>query len=404
MRSATINSAITVSLLALAGCTFSKADDDEQQQQQQQPSSDQADTNGADEMASRDPADGTAAQVDIPDSEDRPVMQVQVVLERLGFGSGVIDGKEGKSFANALKGFQESRDLAITGELDEATQEALARWDTIPATRVVTIPQSWGEIEFAAVPDGAAEQAKVQRLGYETMAEKLAERFHTTPQVLAQLNPGGRPAQAADRATPSDRASPSPSPTPSASSTQSSSVPAFSPGQQLRVPNVGADRIAAAQVDNKDWLETLRSLGVGTDQPEAARILVDESEGWLKAYDKDDGLVAMYTVTTGSRNDPLPVGNWEVLGVAYNPPFAYDPELFWDVADSEEKQQLPPGPNGPVGVVWIDLSKEHYGIHGTPAPETIGQAQSHGCVRLTNWEAARLAQMVGPGTKVVFRK
>jgi len=320
-------------------------------------------------------------------------MQAQVVLERLGFGPGVIDGREGLSFANALEGFQESRDLPVSGELDAATREALSRWNNIPATRVVTIPASWGEIRFAPVPEDMAAQAQMTRIGYESMAEKLAERFHTTPEVLAQLNPGGRPASA--QGTPS----------PSASTGQDpAALPQFTPGQQLRVPNVGADAIDAAAVDNKDWLETLRSLGVGTTQPDAARILVDESEGWLKAYDADDRLVAMFTVTTGSRHDPLPIGDWEVKGVAYNPPFSFDPTLFWDVPDSAEKQQLPPGPNGPVGVVWIDLSKEHYGIHGTPAPEAIGRTQSHGCVRLTNWDAARLAEMVSGSTGVVFRK
>ncbi|MCZ8369675.1 MAG: L,D-transpeptidase [Porphyrobacter sp.] len=148
----------------------------------------------------------------------------------------------------------------------------------------------------------------------------------------------------------------------------------------------------------------MRSLGVGNAQPEVMRILVDESEGWLKAYDGKDRLVAMFTVTTGSQHDPLPIGNWSVKGVAYNPPFTFDPELFWDVPDSENKQRLPPGPNNPVGVVWIDLDKEHYGIHGTPAPEAIGRSKSHGCVRLTNWDAARLALMVSPGTRVEFRK
>ena len=130
--------------------------------------------------------------------------------------------------------------------------------------------------------------------------------------------------------------------------------------------------------------------------------MVDKSGGWLKAYDEADKLVAAFTVSTGSEHDPLPLGEWGVTGKAYNPPFAYDPELFWDVPDSEEDQQLPPGPNGPVGVVWIDLTKEHYGIHGTPAPESVGRAQSHGCVRLTNWDAARLAQMVSGSTKVEF--
>lgn len=389
MRSSLLYATAALSILAGA-CTFQSADDDADAQPEVATA---ADSNGADSMASNDPPTGSNAGGDPAqaDAEQRPMMQAQVVLERLGFGPGVIDGEAGQSTANALKGFQESRGLRVTGELDEATRQALARWDNIAATRVVTIPDDWGQVGFAPVPDGAEAQAGMARLGYENMAEKLAERFHTTPEVIARLNPGGQPARAGNAASSTS--------SPSSSQTQ----PTYSPGQQIRVPNVGADRIDAATVDNKDWLDTLRSLGVGTDQPEVARIVVDESEGWLKAYDAADKLVAMFTVTTGSSNDPLPLGEWEVNGVAYNPPFAYDPELFWDVPDSEESQQLPPGPNGPVGVVWIDLTKEHYGIHGTPAPETIGTAQSHGCVRLTNWDAARLAMMVSGSTKVIFQ-
>ena len=171
----------------------------------------------------------------------------------------------------------------------------------------------------------------------------------------------------------------------------------------MRVPNAGADLGRADAGLGEEWLGTLVSLGVAADQPGAARVVVDKSEGWLKAYDAGDNLVAMFTVTTGSSHDPLPLGEWGINGVARNPPFAFDPELVWDVADHEEKQQLPPGPNGPVGVVWIDLTREHYGIHGTPDPETIGRAQSHGCVRLTNWDAARLAGMVDGSTRVIFQ-
>ena len=345
------------------------------------------DQNGADSMATNDSA---AAGETIADPEQRPVMQAQVVLERLGFAPGVIDGKQGASLANAIKGFQEARSLPVTGEFDEATRTALGEWNTIAATRVVTIPQDWGQLAFAALPESAADQAKLESLGYETLIEKLAERFHTTPEVLAQLNPGGRPAGAGGAAA-----------TPPTATT---GEPAFAPGQQIRVPNVGADRIDGSAVDNKDWLETLRSLGVGTDQPSAARLVVDESEGWLKAYDEDDKLVAMFTVTTGSQHDPLPIGNWGIKGKAYNPPYAYDPALLRNAPASNGKHQLPPGPNGPVGVVWIDLTKDHYGIHGTPSPETIGRAESNGCVRLTNWDAARLAQMVSGSTKVEFRK
>ncbi len=392
MRSSLPLAGLVLSLLALPGCNSDPAADNAKAP----PRAEATDDNGADAMASRDPAPGTAATVTTADPQPRPVMQAQVVLERLGFGPGVVDGKLGISFTNALKGFQESRDLAVTGELDPATRGALVQWDNVPATRLVTIPKSWGKVAFTAIPEGAAAQAKLTQMGYETMAEKLAERFHTTPEVLAQLNLGGLPAGAAGGEAPS---SPPAQATPGAAR-----VPQLLPGQQLRVPNVGADRIDAAMVENREWLQTLRSLGVGTGQPDVARILVDETEGWLKAYDAKGRLAAMFTVTTGSQNDPLPIGDWAVKGVAYNPPFAFDPKLFWDVPDSAEPQRLPPGPNSPVGVVWIDLTKEHYGIHGTPSPDTIGRAQSHGCVRLTNWDAARLAQMVSGSTKVVFRR
>ena len=382
-------------LLLLSACGLNGTDGDTDKDETAA-SSDRA---GADSMASNDPAPGKQADVDVPDAEPRPMMQAQVVLERLGFGPGVIDGQSGLSTTNALTAFQEANGLQVTGELDEASRQALSRWGNIQATRVVTIPQEWGSVRYQPIPDDPAAQAKMEQLGYESLDEALAERFHTTVEVLRQLNPGGQPAGAAGTRT----ASPAPvSPTPSGSAS-ATPAPMFRAGQQVRVPNIGADQIDPASVDNPDWLRTLASLGVGTRQPEVARIVVDKSGGWLKAYDESDKLVAAFTVSSGSEHDPLPLGDWGVKGVAYNPRFSYDPELFWDVPDSEEEQDLPPGPNGSVGVVWIDLTKEHYGIHGTPAPETIGRAQSHGCVRLTNWDAARLAQMVSGSTKVLFQ-
>ncbi len=355
--------------------------------------------------------DGTSTRgTEITDPEDRPIMQAQVVLDRQGFGPGVIDGRMGPSTRNALEGFQEANDLEITGELNEETEQALSEWSRIPATRVVTIPERWRDLEYSTVPDDPAEQAKMDRLGYESLDEKIAERFHTTAEVLRQLNPDGRPAgaqgpKADSPATPRASASSTPAPTASgsASSTASAQASFFSAGRQIRVPNIGADRIEPGAIQDRGWQQTLASLGVGTEQPDVARVVVDESEGWLKGYDADDKLVVMFTVTTGSRNDPLPVGEWGITGVGRNPPFSYQPTLFWDVPDEQEEQQLPPGPNGPIGVVWIDLTKEHYGIHGTNAPETIGSVESHGCVRLTNWDAARLAGMVSTDTVVIFQ-
>ena len=114
-------------------------------------------------------------------------------------------------------------------------------------------------------------------------------------------------------------------------------------------------------------------------------------------------MVFFAPVTSGSEHDPLPIGDWQVKGVARDPSYSYNPDLFWDADATDAKATLPPGPNGPVGVVWIDLDKPHYGLHGTPEPRSIGHSASHGCVRLTNWDATTLAGLVKPGTPVHFR-
>ncbi len=339
----------------------------------------------ADSLAAHDPSQGMPLDPSLADDKPRPLMQLQVVLDRLGFTPGVVDGKEGLSTRNAIAGFQEARNLEATGELDASTRQALAAWSNIPATRVVTIPAEFAAGPFGAIPAKPAEQAKLSSLGYQSLDEKLAERFHTTPETLRMLNPTLAPS--APLGSPSSRAAPE---------------AMFRAGQQIRVPNIGGDRIDDGAVADASWRNTLAMLGVGSTQPEAAKIVVSKSKGTLKVFDGAEKLVGVYTATMGSRHDPLPLGNWKVVGLARNPDFAFDPELFWDVPDSNAKQRLPPGPNGPVGVAWIDLNKAHYGIHGTPEPSTIGRAQSHGCVRLTNWVVARLAQMVKPGTQVVF--
>lgn len=343
----------------------------------------------ADPFAAHDPRPGAPPDPAQADDKPRPTMQMQVVLDRLGFTPGVIDGAEGLSTRNAIAGFQEANDLEVTGKADEATLAALRPWANIPATRVVTIPADYAAGPFVATPPEPEDQAKLPVLGYQSLDEKLAERFHTTVAVLRNLNP-----------QPAARPAPPPAPLPPGASEDARTT--FRAGQQIRVPNVGHDHIDAARVDDAPWLETLRMLGVGTDQPKVDRIVVSKSKSTLKAFDKQGKLVAMYTATMGSRHDPLPLGQWKIKGLARNPDFVYNPKLFWDVSDDKQKLHLPPGPNGPVGVAWIDLSKEHYGIHGTPEPATIGRAESHGCVRLTNWDVARLALMVHPGTQVLF--
>jgi lipoprotein-anchoring transpeptidase ErfK/SrfK len=298
------------------------------------------------------------------------VLQAQVALDRAGFSPGVLDGKEGMSFASALTGFQETRGLPRTGRYDAATARALLGGRPLPATWRVRVPDGFARGPFFAVPKGSDKQAALPALGYRNLLEKLAERFHARPELLVALNPPDTKLGA---------------------------------GAVIRVPAIGNQPVVRIAGDDRGWGQTLAGLAVAKDQPQADHIVVDKSDGLLKAYDAQDRLIAQFPATMGSQYDPLPIGTWEIKGIIHNPDFHYNPDLFWDASSKDRKAVLKPGPNGPVGVVWIDLSKPHYGIHGTPEPQLIGRTESHGCIRLTNWDAARLAQMVKVGRKALFQ-
>ena len=385
-------------VLPLSACTYTEADEN-----QAAPTEVAAATPANDALLSND------AQAPVAEDKPRPLMQAQVVLDRLGFTPGVVDGKMGKSTVNALKGFQEARGMTVSGELDEPTKQALAQWQAITATRVVTIPAEFANEQFAAIPEDRKAQAKLDRMGYVSLGEKIAERFHTTEAVLAELNPQLLAGAGAPAAPAGDEVGNMASP-----ATENSAAPAdaakpgtlglnYRAGMQLRVPNVGADKFDPAAVKDANWAGTLRMLGVGTEQPTAASIEVDKSDGVLRVLDKGGKLLAQFTATMGSSTYPLPIGTWKIKGNAYNPPWQYDPKLLENADKSDPKMEIPAGPNNPIGIVWIDLSKEHYGIHGTDSPDRIGRAESNGCIRLTNWDAARLAQMVKPGIQAVFK-
>jgi lipoprotein-anchoring transpeptidase ErfK/SrfK len=210
-------------------------------------------------------------------------------------------------------------------------------------------------------------QSKLERLHYQNALEAIAERFHASPQLLQRLNSGVDMTRAGGRIL----------------------VPNVEPFEQPQPPAAparGRGRNAAAA------------------PAPAFTITVTKSTSALTVEDATGRVLFHAPVTTGSERDPLPVGNWKVTTVQVMPKFHYNPDLFWDANPKHSKATLPSGPNNPVGVAWIDLSKEHYGIHGTPQPSRIGHVQSHGCVRLTNWDAARLLTWAQPGTPVVFRE
>jgi len=301
------------------------------------------------------------------------IFHAQVLLSAAGFSPGPIDGKKGQSLDQAMRGFQQARGLDVTGKLDNDTRAALLQGGR-PSTVMVRLgPDDVRSQYVSPLPKRAENQAKLKFLGYRNMLEKVAERYHTTPATIVALN--GREAL-------------------------------IGPGQTLRLPNVVPTSRDYAGVPGEGG-KVMNLLNVDARQPEGNYIVVDKSEGVLKVFKgsaagDDDSqavgqLVAQFPVTMGSVRDPLPIGDWKVTTYAFLPPFHYQPGLFWDVEDSEGDKVLPPGPNGPVGVAWLDLTKEHYGIHGTPEPQTIGRAESHGCIRMTNWDVMRLAKILKPG-------
>lgn len=305
-----------------------------------------------------------------PSAPDITIIHAQVILDHLGFSPGVIDGKTGATLTLALSGFQKVNNLPASGKLDKPTLAALARYRATRPLRLVPLTSADLAGPFlGVVPSDPAEQAKLPALGYANALERLAERFHTTPETIRALNPVGR-------------------------------VPV---GTRLRLPNVVSPPGAYPAKLPADWQATLAELNVGPSQPQGKKVVVDKSDGALRVYDAGDRLIAQFPATMGSEHDPLPIGKWTIKGAAYNPSFHYNPELFWDADSTDTKQRIPAGPNGPVGVVWLDLSKPHYGIHGTPNPEKIGRSESHGCIRLTNWDVARLSLMVAPGTPAIFQ-
>jgi lipoprotein-anchoring transpeptidase ErfK/SrfK len=280
----------------------------------------------------------------------------QVLLDRQGFSPGEIDGHPGDNFTHAIVAFENAKQLPLTTTPDCDTWTALGgdHAEPVLTTYTVTAADLKGPFE-KQIPADLLQQAKLPALGYRSPLERLAERFHVSPALLQQLNHNAPLTQ----------------------------------GRDIQVPAVqpfDADAKPAANGDGAD-----------------VTIQVSREESALRAIRPDGSLAFFAPVTTGSEHDPLPLGQWTVTGVQWYPLFHYNPNLFWDAKPQDTRATIKPGPNNPVGVVWISLNLEHYGLHGTPEPGRIGHAESHGCVRLTNWDAARVASLVAKGTPVVFK-
>ncbi|HVE70070.1 MAG TPA: L,D-transpeptidase [Thermoanaerobaculia bacterium] len=314
--------------------------------------------NGKEKFADTiDPNAINTAPVVVPikgDMSGPSVLKTQVYLDRVNFSVGPLDGRWGRNSAIALWWYQRSRGInaADPGALDEATFRSLAAAaGGQPALRQYTLTEEDLKGPFVSVPEDMYDKAKMDCLCYESVKEKLAERFHTTMEFLDQLN---------DQVKFSD----------------------LKAGDSIWVPNVREP--------------------VTQDRPDIARVVVSIRGNTFNAFDAAGNLIFHAPTTLGSKYDPSPNETVEVKKIVHDPHFHYQPKLFAEVPDDEPEANLNPGPNSPVGVVWVALSKPHFGVHGTSDPDSIGYASSHGCVRLTNWDAKEVAHRLTPGIKIEF--
>ncbi len=298
-------------------------------------------------------AGGSALAARHPKAIDLEILKQQVMLDRAGFSVGEIDGHPGAKTQKALMAFQQA-----SGSTARPTDGVDEEPPTVSYT--ITAEDMIGPF-LESIPKDLDKQGTLDMLAYTSPLEMLAERFHASPRLLQQLN---------------------------------TRVPLVE-GRTITVPNVTP--MVPPQTTGRR-----KATPANPASTLAAEVVVSKAHRDLVARDANGAVMFYAPVSSGSEHDPLPIGEWTVRGVYLNPHFNYNPELFWDAEPKQKRTRIAPGPNNPVGFVWIDLDRPHYGLHGTPEPSMVGITQSHGCVRLTNWDALRLAALVTERTRVNF--
>lgn len=270
---------------------------------------------------------------------------LQVLLDREGFSPGAIDGKWGSNVAKAMSAWKESKgselDISNYGRLEGILA---GTGGSAITSYTITAKDAAGPF-VKSVPSDYALKAELPALSYTSLVEALSEKFHMSQSYLRHLNAGKR----------------------------------FRAGTTIKVVATGERKTT-----------------------KVSYIVADKAKKQIRAYDRNGGLVVAYPATIGSAATPSPTGSHSVKRIAVNPEYTYNPKKNFQQGENDKILRIPPGPNGPVGSVWIALSKPTYGIHGTPNPETIGKTNSHGCIRLTNWDARELAKLVQRGATVEF--
>lgn len=298
------------------------------------------------------------------------LIKLQILLDRAGFSSGEIDGTAGTNVRKAISAFQDAHGLPQAKRSDEATLQALANEELSEPLVIYTISDKDAAGPFTeTIPEDVMEQAKLSSMGYTSIMEELGEKFHCAPALLKKLNPESL----------------------------------FLTGDTILAPNLfNLPDDAQSQYSSSARVRNKNSGATATRSP-GATIVVTERTSDVVLKDASGEVIFYAPATVGSEHDRLPIGGWKVTAIHRNPVFSYNPELFWDADPANTKVKLAAGPNNPVGAVWIGLNAPSYGLHGTPEPGRIGHSESHGCIRMTNWDALRLASLISPGTHVIFQ-
>lgn len=294
--------------------------------------------------------------VALPNYDEETATRLQIFLDNNDFGPGKIDGKMGEFFRKALISFKHARAQRETGVVDQ--------WmlDQVPQTFTIYTIKGDDLAYVGENPTSHEEQAKLKFLPYTSLLEFVAERFHSAEDYIRKLNK--------DRDLDCDH---------------------LEVGDELKVPNVLPFEI-----------EKVKEMQLKPNKAFATRkVYVDTKERLLEVFENDQ-LVCVFPITPGSTTLPAPVGTWKIVGAATWPWFRYDEGMLNYGVRTENFYNLPPGPNNLVGVVWMGLDKPGIGMHGTNNPETIGRAASHGCIRLANWDAIRLKDLISVGNTVII--
>jgi len=296
-----------------------------------------------------------AAPVNVPitgDVRGPSVLKAQVYLDRNHFSVGSLDGRWGRNSAISVWWWQRTHNIPATGDVDEATFRSLAAGaGNVPAVVPYKVTADDVNQKFVHIPDDVYEQQKLDCLCYESLREALAEKFHCTEDFLEVLNPHVKFSELKE-------------------------------GDTINAPNV-----------RTPWTQ---------DTHDIAKIVISLAGNSFSGFNAAGQLVFHAPTTVGSGYDPSPDETVKLVKIVPHPHFHYDPTLYHEVPDTDPDAHLSPGPNSPVGPVWMALSKPHYGIHGTKDPDSIGYASSHGCIRLCNWDAEEVEHRVSEGIPVSF--